>query len=153
MVSHLSEINSEFKYYCYGDIEDAEIQKLIPSEPLHQLISNSLKDLPINIHKSRFNDKLFYLFTSGTTGYPKAAIIPHHRYLWGGTTPRIVLGIGEEDIIYVSLPLFHGNAGTLGVSQAIIHGSSIVLREKFSPKNFWDDCVKYECTVSLFRYL
>lgn len=150
VVTQLSETDPELKYYCFGDIDDHKVEKLIPSYPLHELISESNKNIPYNAHKCGFNDKLFYLFTSGTTGYPKAAIIHHNRYLWGGTTTNVVLKIQEQDIIYLSLPLYHGNAGALGTCQALIHGSSIVLREKFSASNFFDDCVKYNCTVSLF---
>lgn len=35
----------------------------------------------------------------------------------------------------------------MGVGQCIIYGLTVVLRKKFSASRFWDDCVKYNCTV------
>lgn len=35
----------------------------------------------------------------------------------------------------------------MGVGQCIIHGMTVVIRKKFSASRFWDDCVKYDCTV------
>ena len=54
----------------------------------------------------------------------------------------------ESDIIYTSLPLYHTNANTLGMGQMIVLGCTVALRKKFSASNFWDDCIKYQCTVS-----
>lgn len=54
----------------------------------------------------------------------------------------------ESDIIYTALPLYHTNANILGIGQMIILGSTIALRKKFSASNFWNDCIKYQCTVS-----
>ena len=45
-----------------------------------------------------------------------------------------------------SLPLSAGNI--VGVGQCIIHGMTVVIKKKFSASRFWDDCVKYNCTVS-----
>ena len=57
----------------------------------------------------------------------------------------------ETDIIYTSLPLYHTNANILGIGQMITLGSTIALRKKFSASNFWNDCIKYQCTVSLCK--
>lgn len=35
----------------------------------------------------------------------------------------------------------------MGVGQCVIYGLTVVLRKKFSASRFWDDCVKYNCTV------
>lgn len=36
----------------------------------------------------------------------------------------------------------------MGIGQCLIHGMTVVIRKKFSASRFWDDCVKYNCTVS-----
>jgi len=36
----------------------------------------------------------------------------------------------------------------VGVGQCLIHGMTVVIRKKFSASKFWDDCIKYNCTVS-----
>ena len=57
-------------------------------------------------------------------------------------------GISESDIIYTALPLYHSSANILAIGQMITHGCTIALRKKFSASNFWNDCIKYQCTVS-----
>ncbi|CAF3381809.1 unnamed protein product [Rotaria sp. Silwood1] len=76
-----------------------------------------------------------YIFTSGTTGLPKAAVIKHSRFFLGGFGFLCATGITSEDIMYNTLPLYH----SLG-------GCTTVLRKKFSASNFWKDCIKYKCT-------
>ena len=67
---------------------------------------------------------------------------------------RYGFDITDSDIIYTSLPLYHTNANILGIGQMITHGCTIALRKKFSASNFWNDCIKYQCTVSfLSNYL
>ena len=56
--------------------------------------------------------------------------------------------LNESDIIYVPLPLYHTNANVLGMGQMIALGCTVALRKKFSASNFWNDCIKYKCTVS-----
>jgi solute carrier family 27 fatty acid transporter 1/4 len=66
--------------------------------------------------------------------------------------------IREDDIMYNSLPLYHVTGGIGGVGQAILCGTSVVIRKKFSASEFWSDCIKYNVTVALYlgellRYL
>lgn len=56
--------------------------------------------------------------------------------------------VRHEDVVYVTLPLYHTNGGVLGVGQMIASGATVVIRKKFSASNFWTDCIKYQCTVS-----
>ncbi|EYB83660.1 hypothetical protein Y032_0331g2714 [Ancylostoma ceylanicum] len=104
-------------------------------------------------------DPLCYIFTSGTTGMPKPAVIKHFRYFYIATSGECAFGIKPKtDRIYVCLPLYHTSAGVLGIGQTILHGATCVIRGKFSARNFWKDCVMKKCTVSqyigeLLRYL
>lgn len=61
---------------------------------------------------------------------------------------RIFSGTETNDVVYVTLPLYHTNGGVLALGQMIFNGSTIVLRRKFSATNFWTDCIKEKCTVS-----
>lgn len=67
-----------------------------------------------------------------------------------GIAIRNAHNLREDDIIYTTLPLYHTNAGIVGLSQTLICGSTLALRHKFSAKNFWKDCVWYGATVSSF---
>lgn len=103
-------------------------------------------------------DCLLYIYTSGTEGLPKAAIIKNSRFIYMGAAVRYMININKNDILYTSLPLYHLAAGTLGVCQGVIFGNTVVIRNKFSASNFWKDCIRYNCTVAQYigeicRYL
>ncbi|OXA54746.1 Long-chain fatty acid transport protein 1 [Folsomia candida] len=105
-----------------------------------------------------FLDELFYLFTSGTSGLNKAAVIKHCRFLMAGVAGRIANKMQPDDIVYATLPLYHTNSGIVGVSQTFVNGYTLALRDKFSAKNFWKDCIKYNVTIAQYmgetaRYL
>ncbi|XP_065512984.1 long-chain fatty acid transport protein 6-like [Caloenas nicobarica] len=91
-----------------------------------------------------------YIFTSGTTGFPKAAIIASLRALSAclAFTQR---GIVSQDIMYLTLPLYHISASLLGSSGCIELGAISVLKKKFSASQFWNDCRKY--SVAMFLYI
>ncbi|VDK45405.1 unnamed protein product [Cylicostephanus goldi] len=114
---------------------------------------------PVATREMTFQDPLCYIFTSGTTGMPKPAIIKHFRFFYIATSGEVAFGVRPKtDRIYVCLPLYHTSAGVLGVGQTVIHGATCVIRDKFSARNFWKDCVINKCTVSqyigeLLRYL
>lgn len=104
-------------------------------------------------------DACFYIFTSGTTGLPKAAIFGNARFFNGGYAfGRICLNVRAKDRIYVCLPLFHATALTTGLASAMLSGCSISLRRKFSASAFFDDIRRDGCTAFVYigelcRYL
>ena len=55
----------------------------------------------------------------------------------------------DDDILYCALPLYHTNGGILGIGQCLLYGNTIALRRKFSASQFWNDCIRYHCTVSI----
>ncbi|XP_060091501.1 long-chain fatty acid transport protein 6 [Heteronotia binoei] len=110
----------------------------------------------LRIAKS-LKDPLLYIFTSGTTGLPKAAVISHMQVL-KGAAGLWAFGATPDDIIYITLPLYHSAASLLGIGGCIELGATCVLRKKFSASQFWSDCKKYNVTViqyigELCRYL
>jgi solute carrier family 27 fatty acid transporter 1/4 len=82
-------------------------------------------------------DVLMYIYTSGTTGLPKPAIIKHGRYIAGGFTFYESAGFTDKDTFLVTLPVYHSNAGVLGLGCAMICGGTVVLCKKFSASNFF----------------
>ena len=57
----------------------------------------------------------------------------------------------EDDVLYDILPLYHTAGGVLGVGQALLMGCTVVIKKKFSASKFWEDCLKYDCTVSFLQ--
>jgi fatty-acyl-CoA synthase len=103
-------------------------------------------------------DDLFYIFTSGTTGLPKAARLSHMRWLGVGDGMSAVAGYGPDDVIYGVLPLYHGAGGMVVVSCALSQGAAIALRRRFSASRFWEDVRRYRVTACQYvgemcRYL
>ncbi|MDA0796575.1 MAG: long-chain-acyl-CoA synthetase [Proteobacteria bacterium] len=100
-----------------------------------------------------------YIFTSGTTGMPKAAKVGQRRLMAAGYSfSRIGVRAKPEDRMYLCLPLFHGTGFICGVCSALHSGSSMFLRRKFSASSFWPEIQKYQCTIffyvgELCRYL
>jgi fatty-acyl-CoA synthase len=104
------------------------------------------------------DDKCLYIFTSGTTGLPKAANINHYRVSAMALGFSSVMEIKARDRLYDCLPMYHSNGGILSTLGVLIRGGSVVIREKFSAREFWSDIVKHQCTRffyigELCRYL
>ncbi len=98
------------------------------------------------------------IFTSGTTGLPKAARYSHMRWLSSGDVMEVTIGATPQDVFYCCLPLYHGAAATSVTSTALQAGAAIVVRRKFSTREFWHDVRHYGVTVCQYigeicRYL
>ncbi|MCA2322304.1 long-chain-acyl-CoA synthetase [Mycobacterium intracellulare] len=104
-------------------------------------------------------DTAFYIFTSGTTGFPKASVMTHLRWLkalaaFGG----IGLRLKSSDTLYCCLPLYHNNALTVALSSVITSGATLALGKSFSASKFWDEVIANDATAFIYigevcRYL
>ena len=99
-----------------------------------------------------------YVFTSGTTGLPKAAVISHARWLMTGYVMQQTLLTDASDVYYAYLPLYHGAASLSLTPTAFVMGSGLVVRRKFSKSEFWNDVRRYGITAMQYvgeicRYL
>ena len=104
-------------------------------------------------------DTAFYIFTSGTTGFPKASVMTHRRWLaalaaFGG----LGLRLKASDTLYSCLPLYHNNALTVAVSSVINSGATLALGKSFSASRFWDEVIASRATAFIYigeicRYL
>ena len=96
-------------------------------------------------------DKAFYIFTSGTTGMPKASVMTHYRWLralagFGGLGMRLT----SDDTLYCCLPLYHNNALTVATSSVLNAGATLALGKSFSASRFWDDVIRYDATAFVY---
>ncbi len=91
------------------------------------------------------------LFTSGTTGQPKACICSHGRLARAGVMLAAGFGLGADDCAYLAMPLFHSNALFAGWAPAVAGGVPMALRRKFSASRFLDDVRRHG--VTYFNYV
>ncbi|WP_430331620.1 long-chain-acyl-CoA synthetase [Rhodococcus sp. ACT016] len=104
-------------------------------------------------------DRAFYIFTSGTTGLPKASLMSHFRWL------KSMSGLGamgvrlrRSDTLYCALPLYHNNALTVSLSSVLSSGATFAIGRSFSASRFWDDAKVNGATAFVYigevcRYL
>jgi len=94
----------------------------------------------------RPGDPLAILYTSGTTGPAKGVVVPHAQYAaWGIHTARI-LGVGADDVLGTTLPLFHINALNT-IAQALVSGAAAAFEERFSASRYWQQLADSGATV------
>ncbi|XP_056135952.1 LOW QUALITY PROTEIN: long-chain fatty acid transport protein 1-like [Lampris incognitus] len=144
--------------FSIGDQSDESNVASLQAKSLEPLLARSPTRPPKRPLSKGFNDKLFYIFTSGTTGMPKAAVVVHSRYYRIAAFGFHSFGLRHDDIIYNSLPLYHSAGNIMGVGQCLLFGLTVVVKRKFSASRFWKDCIKYNCTViqyigEICRYL
>jgi fatty-acyl-CoA synthase len=104
------------------------------------------------------NDLALYIYTSGTTGMPKAAKVSHGRTMQWSHWFAGMMDVQPGDRMYNCLPMYHSVGGVQVMGAMLAGGGSVVLREKFSARQFWSDVVRWDCTLveyigELCRYL
>jgi fatty-acyl-CoA synthase len=95
------------------------------------------------------DDLYLLLFTSGSTGAPKAVKVSQGRA--ARTAESSAVAFTSDDVLYCSMPLFHGNALLANLFPALVKGASVALRARFSASAFLPDVRRYGCTY--FNYV
>ncbi|XP_054733869.1 long-chain fatty acid transport protein 4-like [Anastrepha obliqua] len=138
------------KFYQFNN----EISKPVrhSAEDLATLLHSSTHDnpLPSSAQHPNHHDKLMYIYTSGTTGLPKAAVISHSRYIFIAAGIHYALNFKNKDVYYTPLPLYHTAGGVMSMGQALLFGSTVVIRKKFSASGYFADCVRFNCTIAQY---
>ncbi len=90
------------------------------------------------------DDLAAIVYTSGTTGKPKGAMLSHWNYVWDtmASAELVPVPIGEGRLGLV-LPLFHANAQVTSLTQ-FLTGGCVAMWERFSPTDFWETVDRYK---------
>ncbi len=128
-----------------------ETEGLVTLEELRQAATTAPTTNPAATAAVLAKDKAFFIFTSGTTGMPKASVMTHYRWLralagFGG----LGLRLNSNDTLYCCLPLYHNNARTVSVGSALNAGASLALGKSFSASRFWDEVIGHEATAFVY---
>lgn len=103
---------------------------------------------PVTFAELAGDDLFMLIFTSGTSGEPKAVRVTHDKVAFPGRMLAERFGLGPADTCYLAMPLFHSNAIMAGWSVAAAAGASIALRRKFSASQFIPDVRRYGATYA-----
>ncbi|MFW9873673.1 MAG: AMP-binding protein, partial [Candidatus Thorarchaeota archaeon] len=125
---------------------------------LYQEIESIPTENPSSTSKTNSSEIAFNIFTSGTTGLPKAVTLSNFKFLRVSIFGVTSLKLEIDDTIYVPLPLYHGLGLNVGWGGAVWKGASVALRKHFSASQYWKDIKNYNATCTLFigeipRYL
>jgi len=139
-------------FWALGEHSDAQnLQTALERQPATR---------PERRHREhlRGKDLCLFVYTSGTTGLPKAAKLTQSRTQGMMRTFATPTHTSARDRVYIPLPLYHGTGGICGVGIALTTGASIILRKRFSASKYWDDCADHGATVIVYigelcRYL
>lgn len=149
-------IDETTKNQIYFDEKGAEtatlqmIENQLPSVKLNFLVENEINERIKNPNspKYRMDDNLrnpkdkpwssgAYIFTSGTTGLPKAAIMSWRKISLGTPIYGKIVRIKNDSTVFTAMPLYHSTASALGALPTFRAGACLAITDKFSVSNFW----------------
>ena len=138
-------LKTKAKIWSHGDgTEFPRVDRAVEALPGDRLTASERAALTIE-------DRALFIYTSGTTGMPKAANVNHYRVMLASCAFAGVMDTKATDRMYDCLPMYHTVGGVVATGALLHHGGSVVIRERFSAREFWDDIVRHECT--LFQYI
>jgi fatty-acyl-CoA synthase len=100
---------------------------------------------------TRIDDRALCIYTSGTTGMPKAANVSHARVMQWSHWFAGMMQLQPTDRMYNCLPMYHSVGGVQVPGALLAAGGAVIIREKFSASQFWNDICRWDCT--LFQYI
>ncbi|WP_416828684.1 fatty acid--CoA ligase family protein [Ectobacillus polymachus] len=104
-------------------------------------------NLTVNIPSIDDDDPAVILYTSGTTGKPKGAVLTHYNLYSNARDIAAYLQFSEQEKIIAALPMFHVFCLTVVVNAPIVSGATIIILPKFSPKDVFRVARQYKANV------
>lgn len=148
------------RFHWFADQETRKNAGTAPQDyvNLAQQIDQFPKFNPSTTRTVTGKDGLFYIYTSGTTGLPKAVIFTHSRWTLAYGTYGHILNLGKDDVMYVTLPLYHATGVVVCWCGVIAGSATLAVRRKYSTSAFWKDVQKFNASAigyvgELCRYL
>lgn len=131
------------------DVRDAsEAELIVWDDGFRDALGAADTASPGSAHVQPGDAVALYMFTSGTTGLPKAARITNRRFtLMSLGFAHTIGALRPGDVTYCALPLSHATGTMGGLGGVAAAGTTLALRDGFSTSAFWSDCVAYGATV------
>lgn len=112
---------------------------------LDELVSATTDHVPT---AARPGDPAAIMYTSGTTGPPKGAIVPHRHLLGFGVGTAALFDLTPDDVLLTALPLFHAGGRGMNLVACLLTGARCALVPRFSPTAYWEQAVALEATAA-----
>lgn len=131
---------------CQFVLTSPRYADLLPDAlPLDQLALPDAEPDPV---AATPDDLLMLIFTSGTSGEPKAVRCTHAKISFPGEMLADRFGLGPSDVVYLSMPMFHSNAIMAGWAVGLAAGATLALRDRFSASGFLPDVREFGATYA-----
>ncbi|CAH0023904.1 unnamed protein product [Clonostachys rhizophaga] len=98
-----------------------------------------------------YTEMAMLVFTSGTTGLPKPAIVSWGKCIAGGGMGQALIGLRNDDIVYTCMPLYHSSAAVISFLTCLETGTTQAIGRKFSTRTFWDEV--RSCNATIIQYV
>lgn len=104
-------------------------------------------DLSFQGPELKDDDIAIILYTSGTTGKPKGAMLTHKNLYSNASDVGDYLRMNDQDRVITTLPMFHVFCLTVALNAPLLCGATLLIAPKFSPKEIFELVKEYEATV------
>lgn len=94
-----------------------------------------------------FEDPCMILYTSGTTGFPKGAVISHRMIFWNSVNTGLRLNLTQSDCVLTFLPLFHTGGWNVLTTPCLHRGAKVILLKRFDADLILNLCEKEKVSV------
>ncbi len=144
-ISVLAEMRDEIHVKYIISFEGANI----PGADLYEELLNQAPVLEPTLPAIEEEDPCCILYTSGTTGRPKGAVLPHRQILWNAINTVISWGLSENDVSPIFTPMFHSGGLFVFLVPLFYAGGRILMTRSFDPEASLQLIVDERCTVIL----
>lgn len=134
--------------HLLDDVDLGDVRVINVDSPAWTQLLAPFADTPAYASTAQPDDLLMLIFTSGTSGDPKAVRCTHHKLASPGVMLADRFGLGADDVVYMAMPMFHSNAMMAAWTVALHARAGIAMRRKFSASGFLPDVHKYGITYS-----
>jgi fatty-acyl-CoA synthase len=141
------------------------LEEIARNTPLPEILALEVADMPrsegyeVLLHGVSANeprrpqldaeDACCILYTSGTTGLPKGAVLPHRQVLWNAINTVVSWGLSEKDRSPILTPMFHSGGLFVFLVPLFYIGGQVILTRRFDPEETLRLIVDRKCSVIL----